>query len=251
MIRVYLARIKKQLLKQVYRIYDYFADTEYYYEYTHFVNGFENPNYRFLPSEIGFIHLPKTAGTSFAKLLAADSQNRFTLLRIHRPVSPHCPPDKFRYITIMRDPVERVWSLYRMVLRYPKKYPYWKHAVRSLELFIQKNRAARNLVCRYLSGEMDPEPTMETLAQAQANLQQFYAVLDFANFAEEASAFLHGHQIEHAALPHERKASYAAPSAAERAIIEKYNQLDIKLYERWRIEQLQIKSSTGLDNEVA
>ena len=234
MVRTYLGRIKKQSLKGMYGVYDFFAGTEKRTEYTHFVNGFENPNYHFQKDEIGFIHLPKTAGTSFSKLLANDPQNRFALLKIHRPVSPHCPPTEYRYITVMRDPIDRVWSLYKMVLRDPSGLLYQKQAQESLEVFLQVNRSARNLICRYLSGEIEAEPNAATVEKAWQHLQQFYRVISFENFAEEASFFLEEHGVPFEKIPNERKSKYEGPTAEERAIIVHYNQHDVQLFERWK-----------------
>lgn len=234
MLKTYLARTKKKTLQEFYRIYDRMADTEMYTEYTHFKIGYENPDYRFEKDEICFIHLPKSAGTSFAKLLTADSKKRFKELLIHRPISLHCPPSEYKYITVMREPVSRVWSLYQMILRHPEGYPYRKHAVRGLEVLLKKDWAARNMVCRYLSGEMKGEPTAETVDSAYKNLQQFYEVIAFDNFGSEASRFLEKHDISFEAIPTERKAKYAEPTPAERALIEKYNQEDIRLFERWQ-----------------
>lgn len=234
MIRTYLGRIKKQSLKGFYGVYDFFAGTEKRTEYTHFQNGFENPNYRFEQHEIGFIHLPKTAGTSFSKLLANDPKNRFALLKIHRPVSPHCPPTKYRYITVMRDPIDRVWSLYQMVLRDPSGLLYQKQAKESLEAFLKINRSARNLICRYLSGEMDAEPTTQTVAKALENLSHFYAIISFENFAQEATTFLEEHGVPFEKIPNERKSKYAGPTVEERAIIKQYNAWDVQLFAAWK-----------------
>lgn len=233
-LRTYSARLKKRFLQGVYYLYDQVAETELYSEYTHFQAGFENANYRFGQDEICFIHLPKTAGTSFAKLLASDPENRFAQIRIHRPVSPHCPPSEYRYITVLRDPVDRVWSLYQMVLRDPKDLPYRKQAKRGLRDFLEANRAARNLICRYLSGEIKPEPSAVTLAKAERNLAFFYYIINFENFAEEATDFLQAHSVPFAKIPNERKSRYAKPGPEERAVIAEYNKWDILLFQNYQ-----------------
>jgi len=234
MIKTYLARTKKKTLQQVFRLYDSIADTEMYAEYSNYQVGYDNPNYQFAKTDICFIHLPKCAGTSFAKMIKNDPQNRFKELLIHRPISPHCPPSEYRYVTIMREPTSRVWSLYKMMLRQAENYPYRKHAVRGLEVFCQKNKAARNMVCRYLSGEMSGEPNVQTVEKAYENLQQFYQVIDFNNFAIEATDFLEKHEIPFHKIPLERKARYDKPNQKEQEILQKYNQWDICLFEKWQ-----------------
>ena len=237
MLKTYLARAKKKTFQNIFRIYDSIADTEMRAEYTNYKVGYDNPNYQFTKTDICFLHLPKCAGTSFAKILKNDPQKRFKELLIHRPISPTCPPSEFRYITIMREPTSRVWSLYNMMLRQPENYPYRKHALRGIEVFCQKNKAARNMVCRYLSGEMDGEPNIKTVEKAYENLRQFYQVIDFSNFAEEASDFLEKHGIPFEKIPAERKAKYPSPSQKEQEILQEYNQWDIRLFEKWEREQ--------------
>ena len=233
MLKTYLARAKKITIQNIYRVYDYMADTQMYADYTNYKVGYDNPNYRFEKSDMFFLHLPKCAGTSFSKMLRADPKNRFKELLIHRPISKNCPPSDFRYITIMREPTSRVWSLYKMMLRQPENYPYRKYAVDGIEIFCQKNKAARNMVCRYLSGEMSGEPNAQTVEKAYANLQLFYEVISFENFAEEALDFLSRHGIPFEQIPSERKAKYQPPTPEDQAVLEKYNQQDIQLFEKW------------------
>ncbi len=237
MLKTYLARAKKKTLQNVFRLYDSIADTEMYAEYSNYKIGYDNPDYQFAKTDICFLHLPKCAGTSFAKILKKDPKNRFKELLIHRPISLTCPPSEYRYVTIMREPTSRVWSLYKMMLRQPEGYPYRKHALRGLEFFCQKNKAARNMVCRYLSGEMKGEPDAQTVEKAYANLQQFYDVINFDNFAVEASDFLEKHDIPFEKIPSERKAKYAGPSPKEQILLQKYNQWDIRLFEKWQTER--------------
>ncbi|MFK8006489.1 MAG: hypothetical protein AB8H03_08965 [Saprospiraceae bacterium] len=234
MLKVYLARAKKKTFQNIYRLYDSIADTQMYADYSNYKVGYDNPNYQFEKEDIYFLHLPKCAGTSFSKMLKNDPKNRFKELLIHRPISSTCPPSDYRYITIIREPTSRVWSLYKMMLRQPENYPYRKYAVRGLEVFCQKNKAARNMVCRYLSGEMKGEPSIQTIEKAFANLQQFYQVISFDNFAKEAAAFLEEHEIPFEKIPLERKAKYIEPTSVEQAILEKYNQQDISLFEKWQ-----------------
>jgi transcriptional regulator with XRE-family HTH domain len=237
MLKTYLARAKKKTFQSVFRLYDSIADTEMYAEYSNYKVGYDNPNYQFDKTDICFLHLPKCAGTSFAKMLKNDPQSRFKELLIHRPISPFCPPSEYRYVTIMREPTSRVWSLYKMMLRQEEGYPYRKHAKRSLEVFCQKNKAARNMVCRYLSGEMKGEPNAQTLDKAYKNLQQFYQVIDFNNFEKEAIDFLEKHGIPFKKIPLERKANYDRPSLEEYLLLQKYNEWDIRLFEKWQTER--------------
>ena len=232
-IHIHLARTKKQFFKMAYYIYDVLMGTDTYIQYSYKMNGYNNPDYRFTKSEICLLHIPKTAGTSFSKMLKNHASNHFVNLDIHRPVSKFCPSSEFKYVTILREPIARVWSYYQMVLRSPKGYPYKKYAVLGLRKFIEKCPFARNLACKYISGNADKMPDFNTLQTAIDNLNNFYAVLSFDNFTSDASLFLKQHKISFDHIPNERKSKYSGPSIEEAELIRKHNQLDIDLFENW------------------
>lgn len=232
-LRTLLARAKRNAQRAAYGLADAVMDTDHKVRFVYRSNGYHTPNYRFAADEIMFVHLAKTAGTSLAKILQGDPQQRFPNLNIHRPISGHCAPADFKYITVLREPVSRVWSYYHMVLRNPAGYPYRNYAAKGLETFLKKAWPARNMAVRYVAGRVEQEPTQQTLALAQKNLAQFYAVLLFEDFGAEATAFCKQHGIPVGDIPTERKASYAAPTEAEAALIASYNKLDIALYEDW------------------
>jgi len=236
MIKTQLARAKKYILKIAYFSYDKLMGTEMYTTFKLFQSGYHNPDYRFEKDQIALIHIPKTAGTSLAKLLSNDPQNRFVLLDIHKPVSLHCSPEEFQYITILRDPIARVWSHYQMVLRYPKGYPYQKYAVQGLEVFLKKTWETRNMMCRYLAGNTQQEPDSQTFEKAIKNISTFYKVLFFENFAKETSDFLTQQDIPFEKIPNERKSKYAQPTEEEKALIAQYNQWDLTIFQRCKNE---------------
>ena len=233
-LRTYLARGKKAALKTWFQSLDALLDGDRYVRYTYVQNGYHTPDYRFAQNEIMFVHLPKTGGTSFASVFQQHPEQRFVNLNIHKPVSQWCSPAQFRYVTVMRHPVDRVWSYYQMVLRNPEGYPYRDVAVQGLETFLKKCWAARNMQVRYISGKVAIEPNEATLRLASSNLQKFYAVLDFGNIGQEIANLAQQHGLTVEQVPNERKSSYAGPSAQERKLIQTYNQLDLALYRAWQ-----------------
>jgi hypothetical protein len=230
----YIARTKNNLVKVVFKAVDELTDGDRFIRFTYKKNGYHNPDYRFGKEQINFIHLPKTGGTSFCRLLENDPENRFAHLHIHKPISAHCPPGDYKYVTIMRNPVDRVSSLYQMVLRSKEGYPYQKWARQGLERYLDKCWATRNMLCRYLSAEVEDEPSESTFLKAQKNLGLFYGVLDFDNFTEEVSRFMEAYDIPHEQIPNERNHSYASPTEGEKDLIRQYNRWDVALFEEWK-----------------
>jgi hypothetical protein len=133
----------------------------------------------------------------------------------------------------MRDPIERVWSFYQMVLESPPNYPYKLFANKGLNFFLKHCWEARNMACRYYSGQIAKEPNEQTLQNALNNLMHFRAVIDFENYEEEVRKFLTKYDLQKNIIPHQRKRSYNLPNHNERQLICDFNTLDIELFDKW------------------
>ena len=229
-----LSRTKRKGIKKIFQVYDWLMNSDKNIRYTHYTNGFHNPNYQFTKDQIASVHIPKTGGTSLNKMLQESGDARFINLNIHKPVSKVCSPEEYRYITVLRDPVDRVWSQYQMVLRSAKGYPYQKFALQGLQVFLEKCWAVRNMNCRYLTGEVEKEPDSNTLELALSNLSKFHAVFSFEHFSSQVTQFLEEKNISFSKIPNERKSSYIGPSAEDVMLIKKYNEYDLILFEKWR-----------------
>jgi len=239
----YLARVKKSVIKICLRVYDLVMNSDKATRYQHFSSGLHNPNFKFLKSQIALVNVPKTGCTTLYKLLLDNDNQHFVNLHTHRPVSVHCPPQEYRYVTVLRNPVDRVWSQFQMVMRSPDGYPYKKFAKKGLKNFMDKCWVVRNMECRYLSGEVKKEPDDETLHRAMLNLDDFYAVLDFSNFSEEVALFCDKINIKIEGIPNERKSIYEPPTPQDQELIKQYNQLDIALYKTWQKKEIAKKIS--------
>ena len=231
--RVILSRTKKKIIIEAFKIYDFITDSDKSFRLRMKYNGFDNPDYFFEKDEIAFIHIPKTGGTTISKVLNNHNQLSFVNLNIHKPVSLHCSPMEYKYFTVLRNPVDRVWSQFQMILREGKGYPHYNFANRGLVTYLKKCREARNFICRYFTGEIDKEPNDKTLEKAENNLKAFYWVIDFNQFNNEFAEFLINHEIPVDKVPNERKASYQKPTEEEINLIEEYNQLDLMLYSNY------------------
>ena len=197
--------------------------------------------YVFPDNQIAFVHLPKTGGSTMHRYLSFCSSHlhrwvNITSEGLHRPVSRRCPPGRYRYFTIMRDPVERVWSYYQMLIRNGKRYPWHGYAALSLHEFLSHCWEVRNMAVRYVSGFVLDEPDLNTLEIASRNLSRFQAVIDFGSFDQQLASFCESLQIPVKAedVPHCNASSYEPPSQQDIALIRSFNALDQRLYVNWQ-----------------
>ena len=194
--------------------------------------GFHNPRYAFGKDEIAIVHVPKTGGTSLHHVLKNCENLKVANLLSHRPVSQLCDPRHYEYITILREPVERVWSYYQMVLGSEADFPY-KAFAKNLRTFLGRCWEVRNMACRYYSGSVDAEPNATTLGRAMENLKNFSAVIQFDNFERDVRQVLARRNLSVEAVPHMRKSHYVEMTDEERRMILEYNEFDGVLFRAW------------------
>ena len=198
--------------------------------------GFYRNDYHVPPRARVFIHVPRTGGTSAGHYLRKIRAPRIQNLHTHQAISLVCPPAFHRYFTILRDPVERCWSFYRLTLYGNNATPYRQAAERGLEHFCNHCWEMRNLYCRYFSGTVWPEPTADTLAEASRQMKRFEAVLDFSSLDTQIDQLASRWGLRRAPFFHQNQAPgpRLELDALSRRILEKHNELDRKLYEEFR-----------------
>ncbi len=212
-----------------------------------------------------FLHIPKTAGVTFGSILTRiyrpeeiatyrmkfplDSyyasvyakRKQLHLLRGHFTFGAHrFVVAPFVYLTFLRDPIDRVISLYYFYREW-KDGPLYKDVQKiSLEEFVTSGitRLADNGMVRQLSGVGSHvrygSCTQETLQQAKENLERYFLVGLVQEFDRSIEIFssLLGWQIPEY---QPRNVTKNRPkrdeiSAQTLAVLEKYNQLDKELY---------------------
>jgi hypothetical protein len=227
---------------------------------------------------VAFVHIPKTAGATAINMLVgaysrprvADAGNFMTgpekvVSRLQakradwpqekRVVAGHVPyaifreqlPLDTRYMTFLREPVDRVLSHYYRHIHKPvsdragrnrRNREEGKARAASLEeaLIAMRVPQLSNLATRFLSGHrsMTDDLPASALDEAQANLREFAFVGIQERFEESIVLLqrtfglgLHSYWNRHVSLG---RPSVEEISDQQRAMIEEHNELDLELY---------------------
>lgn len=175
-----------------------------------------------------FLHIPKTAGTTLHRIinqqyyrkqiysiyptplqpgtgvealkhLSLLEQAQIRVLTGHMPFGFHTLiPNASTYITLLRDPIERVISFYYFIRQEPSHYfhDYALMADMTLDKFLESRvtLATNNFQVRMLSGALDAvgygECTSEMLEMAKQNLQSYFAVVGLTERFDETLIML-------------------------------------------------------------
>jgi len=153
-----------------------------------------------------FLHLPKSAGTTLNRLIECEYPvlqiysvdpvlfrwssthlwqlpqrrlKRFRVFKGHMPFGLHeILPQPATYITVMREPVERVISAYYFMSNYKLQPNYWKFRREgwTLEDFVRRS-PRENVQTKMMAGADYDEPcTAGILTKAKDNLRYFSVV---------------------------------------------------------------------------
>lgn len=224
------------------------------------------------PGTIIFLHIPKTAGTSLQQLINrqfdpalvyemdnSDARKSMEVFKnipdeekvhykvvlghmwfgLHRHI-----PQPSSYITILRDPVERVISHYYFVKRRPDHYLYETVMSGNLTLgqYVENKLSTElnNGQTRLLSGEMDEETysfgkcTPQMLETAKKNLKNHFSVVGIQEAFDDTLQLVRKRlkwkvsDIMENVTPNRPDREKISQDTID--TIKKYNQLDIDLY---------------------
>src|SRR5438874_7520968 len=217
-----------------------------------------------------FLHIPKTAGTSFNyalrweywlrpcywvqpldfdaikfKKLPESDRAKLSLVHGHMRFGLHeYLPQASTYVTFLRRPVERIVSYWKYAQRegtaHPESELWWLQAARTmtLEELFESGRDVEldNGQVRRISGIKVPfgQCTTEMLVKAKQNIEQYFSFVGLTNYFDE-SLLLLKRILGWRKPPFYAKAkvspSESEPSKGALKLIEAHNELDFALYD--------------------
>lgn len=236
------------------------------------------------PPCVVFLHIPKTGGQTLNAILARQYEFARTVT-IENPLGPVAPlregtvrasPALVRghipfgiheklgiepqYITMLRQPVDRVISMYRFIERYPKHPLHAQVHEQGMTLFdfVESgiNRAeVDNGQTRQLAGSDVKDPDRDTLERAKNNLRSFLAVGLTERFDESVVLFrrrLHWKPPLYVSKNVASGGHRTGASGRTRELLEDHNHLDLELYRfAGTLFERQIKAAKWFTAEVA
>ncbi len=194
---------------------------------TNYYHNYYQNDYSFDSEKYCLIAVPKTGGWSFRKYTEKYNLPFYTFEKdaLHNPVSLNCPPEKYKYVTILRNPIDRSYSEYQMNTRLNDVT-----SSRGLINFLKTCTDARNVYCQYYSGLIGEIVDERIYNIALKNLKNFHSIIDFDNYSIDLDNFLKKFNIENKEEIHDNKSKYSPISVNQVEVIKIYNYWDIKLY---------------------
>tara|TARA_Y100000591_G_C21770125_1_gene665126 strand:+ start:409 stop:1110 length:702 start_codon:yes stop_codon:yes gene_type:complete len=225
-------KIKKEFERFVAKISDRLLKTTKFDTFQRKYSKIYDNKYVFLENQFSFVHVPRTGGTTVHNFLLENSKDFFG--GVHSAVSLSCNPNKFKYITIIRDPIDRVYSYYLIQKKF-EKLPFHLHAKKGLEYFIKNVWSVRNGMCKFINGNLDIDLDEKLFEISNKNLKNFYFVIDFNNL--ESDLRLLSKKLDIKVDNIEYKNSYITQKEKldenDVELITKFNTFDIKLYKEF------------------
>ena len=194
---------------------------------TNYYHNYYQNDYSFDPEKYCLIAVPKTGGWSFRKYTEKYNLPFYTFEKdaLHNPVSLNCPPEKYKYVTILRNPIDRSYSEYQMNTRLNDVT-----SSRGLINFLKTCTDGRNVYCQFYSGLIGEIVDERIYNIALKNLKNFHSIIDFDNYSIDLNNFLKKFNIENKEEIHDNKSKYSPISVNQVEVIKIYNYWDIKLY---------------------
>lgn len=179
-----------------------------------------------------FVHIPKTGGMTLNNIIDSINsklQNKKLYKGGHNPISLFHSMNEKKYFTVIRDPIDRVYSFFNMALN-DKKQTYNYLAKKGLYDFTAYCEESQNTYCKFFSGEIEKNVNDDTYKLAEENIKKFFKIINFSNYEKDLRKFFNNIGHENIEIPHINISKKNHITSDEKRIIEFYNYYDLKLY---------------------
>ena len=231
-----MSKIKRKIYKKISPFVGKILDTLFLTNFTRrgldYYHNYNQNDYKFDKNLFCLIHIPRTGGGTIWTYFGNNANKkiyRFKKGALHNPVSFLCDPKEYKYITIIRDPIDRIISHYNMLMLMKSKVASF-----GFSTWMRNDELARNLYCQYFSGHVC-EPVNEKIYElALKNLKNFYYVINFDNYESDLKKMFEKlnldikHNYLKAGTSHSK--TNLTDLDEKRIIAKKYNYWDVKLY---------------------
>ena len=221
--------IYKKLGPLLGKILDKLFFTDFGKRASNFYHLYDQNDYTFDKKEFCFIHVPRTGGWSFRNYYEEHKLPFYSNEKKghHNPVSLLCSPNEYNYVTIIRDPIERVRSHFQMFQEAKEL-----SVSRGLINFLRYSSEVKNLYCQYYSGLVGEIVDERIYNIAIKNLKSFKGIITFENYEEDLKKFFKNFKIDKfTKRSHTNKSPEKILNQSEKEAIKIYNYWDLKLYD--------------------
>ena len=229
-----MSKIKRKIFKKISPFVGNLLDSLFLTNFSRkgldYYHGYHENDYKFNKEKFCLIHVPRTGGGTLNTYLA--NNKKIHLLNNgaqHFPVSFLCNPKDYKYITCIRNPIDRTISHYNMALEMKTKVASF-----GFSKWLINEKLSRNLFCQYFSGHVYEDVNDRIYNIALENLKKFYFVVNFDNFENDTKTLLkilnveYGDSIKNYGYIIQKK--YIEDLDTMKKISKEYNYWDTKLY---------------------
>ena len=232
-----MSKIKRKFYKKVSPLIGNFLDSLFLTDFSRrgldYYHNYHENDYSFNKDEVCLIHVPRTGGGTL-RFYLEKNKKFFTLNKgaQHYPISLICNPKEYKYVSIFRNPIDRVISHYNMLLETKTKVASF-----GFSNWLKNDRFSKNLYCQYFSGHVYEEVNEQIYNSALDNIKNFFFIINFEKFENEIKELLKkldlDHNIEIKKIGSRIQKNFNDDISKMKILAKEYNSWDLKLFKEF------------------